>query len=125
MAGLQKTKPVIICGDLNVARGPIELYDPAKYDGSAGYSEQERACMDALLATGLTDSYRYLYPDRTDAYTWWSYMRRSRQRNAGWRIDYFLVSDSIAPDVQDSLIYPDVMGSDHCPIGLIIFGNND
>lgn len=120
-ASLMRSKPVIACGDLNVARGPIELYDPEQYDGSAGYSAQERSAMEELLDEGLEDTFRMLYPDRTDAYTWWSYMRRSRARNAGWRIDYFLVSKSIAPDVKDSIIYPEVTGSDHCPIGLIIF----
>lgn len=118
---LMDQKPIILCGDLNAARGPIELYDPEQYEGTAGYSEQERACLEELLGTGLTDTFRALYPDRADAYTWWSYMRRSRARNAGWRIDYFLVSDSIAGDVKDSIIYTDVAGSDHCPIGLVIF----
>lgn len=119
-ASLMEKKPVIICGDLNVARGPADLYDPAKYEGTTGYSEQERSSMEKLLATGLTDSFRYLYPDKTEAYTWWSYMRRARSRNAGWRIDYFLVSDSLAPHIKESIIYEDVLGSDHCPIGLVI-----
>lgn len=118
---LQAKKPLIICGDMNVARGPAELYDPEQYEGSAGYSEQERQSMEQLLGAGLCDTFRQIYPDKKDAYTWWSYMRRSRARNAGWRIDYFLVSNTIASEVKDSVIYPEVLGSDHCPIGLIIF----
>ncbi|MBD5558882.1 MAG: exodeoxyribonuclease III [Clostridia bacterium] len=113
-------KPVIICGDMNVARHPIDLYDPEQYEGSAGYSEQERHQFEKLLALGLTDSYRFQHPDEEKAYTWWSYMRRSRPRNAGWRIDYFLVSASLEADIRETMIYKDVMGSDHCPIGLVI-----
>lgn len=118
---LNAEKPVIICGDLNVARGPLDLYDPEKYTGQTGYSEQERSSMEKLLATGLQDTFRMLYPDKEDAYTWWSYLTKARRRNDGWRIDYFLVSDSIAQDVKDSVIYSGVEGSDHCPVGLIIF----
>lgn len=118
---LMQSRPVIICGDLNVARSPIDLYDPQQYEGTTGYSEQERSSMEKLLALGLVDTYRHQHPHEEKAYTWWSYMRRSRPRNAGWRIDYFLVSASLAPDIRDVMIYKDVMGSDHCPVGLVIW----
>lgn len=120
---LDREKPVILCGDLNVARSPIDLKNPRQNEGSAGYSKEERAKLEELLAAGFTDTFRSLYPDREGAYTWWSYMFHARERNAGWRIDYFLCSDRLRPAVRDSLIYADVMGSDHCPVGLLLDGD--
>ena len=107
-------KPVILCGDLNVAHHEIDLKNPSSNHHNAGFSDQERNKMTELLSHGYIDTFRYLYPDKKDAYTWWSYMFKSRERNAGWRIDYFIVSDSL----KESLIYSDILGSDHCPIGL-------
>lgn len=117
---LNKTKPVVICGDMNVAHEPIDLKNPKANEGNAGYSEQERSKMTELLQAGFTDSFRYLYPDQEGIYSWWSYRFRAREHNAGWRIDYFLVSDSIRDQIQDSRILTDVMGSDHCPVELDI-----
>lgn len=117
---LEEKKPVVICGDMNVARSPIELKNPASNEGNAGYSEPERQKMQELLESGFIDSYRYFYPDRTGMYTWWSYMYNSRLNNAGWRIDYFLVSKKLRYAMRDALIYSDVEGSDHCPVGLMI-----
>ena len=117
---LNKTRPVIICGDMNVAHEPIDLKNPKTNEGNAGYSEQERSKMTELLAAGFTDSYRYLYPDKEGVYSWWSYRFRAREHNAGWRIDYFLVSDDIRDKIEDSKILTDVMGSDHCPVELDI-----
>ena len=111
-------KPVILCGDLNVAHHAIDLKNPSSNHHNAGFSDQERSKMTQLLSHGYIDTFRYLYPDKTDAYTWWSYMFKSRERNAGWRIDYFIVSDSLKERIKESLIYSDIMGSDHCPIGL-------
>ncbi|MDL2237132.1 exodeoxyribonuclease III [Christensenellaceae bacterium OttesenSCG-928-K19] len=116
---LKQKKPVVICGDLNVARTPMDLKNPKPNEGKAGFSPQEREKMEELLATGFTDTFRMLYPDKV-AYTWWSYRFNARANNAGWRIDYFLVSENIKNKVGDSLIYSDVMGSDHCPIGLML-----
>ncbi len=118
---LDEKKPVIVCGDLNVAHTEIDLKNAKSNRGSAGFSDEERAEFSSLLAAGFTDSFRHLYPDKTGAYTWWSYMYNARANNAGWRIDYFLVSDRIAPAVKDSVIYSEVEGSDHCPVGLEIF----
>ncbi len=115
---LDTQKPVILCGDLNVAHKEIDLKNPASNRGNAGFSDEERTCFSQLLDTGFTDSFRLLYPDLTGAYTWWSYMFNARQNNAGWRIDYFLVSDRWNDKIADSRIYADVMGSDHCPVGL-------
>ena len=120
LLGLDAKKPVIYCGDLNVAHNPIDLKNPGPNRGQAGFSDQEREKMTALLASGFTDTFRALYPDKTGAYTWWSYFRSARANNAGWRIDYFIVSSRLLPNVKDSLIFPDVMGSDHCPVGLEI-----
>lgn len=117
---LLEEKSVIICGDMNVARGPADLFDPEYYDGSAGYSPQERTSMEKLLDLGLTDSFRKLHPEAVEAYTWWSYQRNSRARNAGWRIDYFLISSDLERYLEDSIIYADVPGSDHCPVGLVL-----
>lgn len=111
-------KPVILCGDLNVAHHEIDLKNPSSNHHNAGFSEQERNKMTELLSHGYIDTFRYLYPDKKDAYTWWSYMFKSRERNAGWRIDYFIVSDSLKERIKESLIYSEILGSDHCPIGL-------
>lgn len=111
-------KPVILCGDLNVAHHEIDLKNPSSNHHNAGFSDQERNKMTELLSHGYIDTFRYLYPDKKDAYTWWSYMFKSRERNAGWRIDYFVVSDSLKERIKESLIYSDILGSDHCPIGL-------
>lgn len=115
---LDSKKPVIICGDLNVAHKEIDLKNPSSNRGSAGFSDEERSCFSRLLDSGFTDSFRHLNPDATGAYTWWSYMFNARKNNAGWRIDYFLVSDRLKENITDAPIYPDVLGSDHCPVGL-------
>jgi len=117
---LDSLKPVIICGDLNVAHNEIDLKNPKTNVGNAGFSNEERAKMTELLEAGFIDSFRFLYPDKKDAYSWWSYMFNARANNAGWRIDYFIVSDRIKKDIKDSFIYPEIMGSDHCPVGLEI-----
>jgi exodeoxyribonuclease-3 len=118
MAALDEKKPVILCGDLNVAHKEIDLKNPASNRGSAGFSDEERAAFSALLDAGFTDSFRHLNPDATGCYTWWSYMFKARQNNAGWRIDYFVVSDRLAEKITAAPIYSDVLGSDHCPVGL-------
>ena len=120
LKGLDEKKPVIYCGDLNVAHEEIDLKNPKSNMGNAGFSDEERAKMTQLLADGFTDSFRYLYPERTDAYSWWSYMGRAREKNVGWRIDYFIVSSRAAGAIREADIYPDVTGSDHCPVGLEI-----
>ena len=120
LAALDKEKPVIICGDLNVAHKEIDLKNPSSNKGNAGFSDQERNAFSNLLAQGFSDSFRYLNPAATGAYTWWSYMFNARKNNAGWRIDYFLVSDRIADKITATPIYADILGSDHCPVGLEI-----
>lgn len=117
---LNKTKPVVLCGDLNVAHKEIDLKNPKSNRRNAGFTDEERNKMTELLNSGFTDSFRYLYPDKTDSYTWWSYMFKAREKNAGWRIDYFIVSKSIENKIKESYIYSEVMGSDHCPVGLEI-----
>ena len=117
---LNKKKPVIMCGDLNVAHNEIDLKNPKSNRGNAGFTDEEREKMTELLKAGFTDSFRYLYPDKTDSYSWWSYMGKAREKNVGWRIDYFIVSSNIKEKIKDALIYPEVMGSDHCPVGLVI-----
>lgn len=117
---LDAQKPVIICGDLNVAHQEIDLKNPASNRGNAGFSDQERESFSALLDAGFTDSFRYLFPDATGAYSWWSYRFNARKNNAGWRIDYFLVSNRIADRITAAPIYAEVTGSDHCPVGLEI-----
>ena len=118
LSGLDQKKPVIICGDLNVAHQEIDLKNHKSNRGNAGFSDEERESFTKTLAAGFTDSFRYLYPDATGAYTWWSYMFKAREKNAGWRIDYFLVSDRIKDHITAAPIYNEVMGSDHCPVGL-------
>lgn len=115
---LDEKKPVIICGDLNVAHNEIDLKNAKSNIGNAGFSYEERGKFEELLDAGFTDSFRHLYPDVTGAYTWWSYMFSARENNTGWRIDYFLTSNRIADKIKDSVICPDVMGSDHCPVGI-------
>ena len=117
---LDRHKPVIVCGDLNVAHQEIDLKNPASNRGNAGFSDQERGSFTETLAAGFTDSFRHLFPDATGAYTWWSYMFQARAKNAGWRIDYFLVSNRLADQITGAPIYTDVLGSDHCPVGLEI-----
>ncbi len=120
LMALDKEKPVIYCGDLNVAHGEIDLKNPGPNRGKAGFSDQERDKMTRLLVSGFSDSFRALYPDKTGAYSWWSYRFNARKNNAGWRIDYFIVSDRLMDKVKDSVIYADILGSDHCPVGLIL-----
>ncbi len=120
LSNLSRTKPVILCGDLNVAHNEIDLKNPKSNVGNPGFSYEERSCMSSLLNAGFTDSFRYLYPDKRDAYSWWSYRANARANNTGWRIDYFFVSDSAKDKIKDSVIYSDVYGSDHCPVGLFI-----
>ena len=117
---LDSRKGVIVCGDLNVAHQEIDLKNPKSNRGSAGFSDEERESFGKLLDSGFTDSFRHLNPDAVGAYTWWSYMFKARQNNAGWRIDYFLVSDRLASQIEDAPIYNQVLGSDHCPVGLQI-----
>ncbi len=121
LINLDKTKPVILCGDLNVAHKEIDLKNPKTNRHNAGFTDEERDKIDKLIKAGFTDSYRKIYPEKQGAYTWWSYMRNARNTNAGWRIDYFLVSDRISKDIKDAYIYSDIMGSDHCPVGLEIY----
>lgn len=115
---LDKKKPVIACGDMNVAHEEIDLKNPKTNRGNPGFSDEERSKFTELLEAGFTDSFRYLYPDRTDAYSWWSYRAAARARNVGWRIDYFVVSDRLRDNIKDAYILPELMGSDHCPVGL-------
>lgn len=117
---LNKIKPVIMCGDLNVAHKEIDLKNPKTNHRNAGFTDEERNKMTELLEAGFTDSFRYMYSDKEDAYTWWSYMFKAREKNVGWRIDYFVVSNDIKEKIQDSYIYSEIYGSDHCPIGLEI-----
>ncbi|MFQ9872740.1 MAG: exodeoxyribonuclease III [Oscillospiraceae bacterium] len=120
LMALDSKKPVILCGDLNVAHQEIDLKNPKNNHQNAGFSDEERQKMTQLLSSGFTDSFRYLHPDTTGVYTWWSYMFNARVNNAGWRIDYFIVSDRIRDRIKSAEIYTDVFGSDHCPIGLQI-----
>lgn len=117
---LEKTKPVIICGDLNVAHKEIDLKNPSSNRKSAGFTDEERNKFTELLDAGFIDTFRYFYPDKEGAYTWWSYLTKARERNAGWRIDYFLVSDSLKDRLVDAKIHSDIYGSDHCPVELEI-----
>ncbi len=117
---LNQEKPVIMCGDLNVAHKEIDLKNPKSNRGNAGFTDEEREKMTALLSAGFIDTFRYLYPDKTDSYSWWSYMGKAREKNIGWRIDYFIVSKDIKDKIKEAMIYPEIMGSDHCPVGLIV-----
>ncbi len=120
VASLSETKPVIICGDLNVAHKPIDLKNPKSNERNAGYSIEERDKFTALLDAGFIDTFRLLYPDRAEAYSWWSYRFKSRERNTGWRIDYWLVSEALKERVADAAIEADVLGSDHAPVTLYL-----
>ena len=122
IAELEKMKPVILCGDLNVAHQEIDLKNPKTNRKNAGFTDEEREKMTKLLETGFTDTFRYLYPAKENAYTWWSYMGHAREKNVGWRIDYFLTSNRIKKQIQEAYIFDKVLGSDHCPIGLEIGG---
>ena len=120
LVNLKKEKPVILCGDMNVAHQEIDLKNPAANHHNAGFSDEERGKMTELLAAGFVDSFRYKYPDERDIYSWWSYRFNSRARNAGWRIDYFLVSEDVKEKIVDAKIHTDILGSDHCPVELEI-----
>ena len=120
ISGLDAKKPVILCGDLNVAHREIDLKNPAANRGNAGFSDQERQSFQKTLDRGFTDSFRHLYPDVTGAYSWWSYMFHAREKNVGWRIDYFLVSDRAAPKIREAAIRSEIFGSDHCPVELVM-----
>ena len=120
LKALDEKKPVIVCGDMNVAHNEIDLKNPKTNVGNPGFSNEERAKFTELLAAGFTDTYRHLYPDTTGAYSWWSYRANARANNTGWRIDYFLCSDRVAPNIENAFICPEIMGSDHCPVGLDI-----
>ncbi|MEC2072780.1 exodeoxyribonuclease III [Alkalihalophilus marmarensis] len=115
---LDRHKPVVYCGDLNVAHNEVDLKNARSNHGNSGFTLEERGKMTTLLESGFIDSFRYLYPERTDAFTWWSYMRDVRARNIGWRIDYFIVSNQLKEKINDATIYAEILGSDHCPIGL-------
>ena len=117
---LEKSKPVIFCGDLNVAHKEIDLKNPKTNRKNAGFTDEERAKFTVITQSGLIDTFRHFYPDLEGAYSWWSYRFHAREKNAGWRIDYFVVSESLKDKLQDALIYSDVFGSDHCPVGLIL-----
>lgn len=121
VCGLDQKKAVIICGDLNVAHQEIDIKNPKANRKNAGFSDEERGMMTRLLAVGFIDTFRLLYPDKQDAYTWWSYLFDARSRNVGWRIDYFLVSARLKDCVREASIFADVHGSDHCPVGLELF----
>ena len=120
VGGLDQKKPVIICGDMNVAHEEIDLSNPKKNMGTTGFSDQERGGFRALLERGFTDTFRFQNPDQKEAYTWWSFWYKARERNKGWRIDYFLVSDRIKHLIKTAAIHPEIMGSDHCPVSLEI-----
>lgn len=115
---LDKNKPVILCGDLNVAHNEIDLKNPSTNKHNAGFTNEEREKMTQLLDSGFVDTFRTLYPDKKDIYSWWSYMFHAREKNAGWRIDYFIVSEKIKEEIEDSKILTEIMGSDHCPVEL-------
>lgn len=116
---LSESKPVIVCGDLNVAHKEIDLKNPKTNRKNAGFTDEERDKMTELLNSGFIDTYRYFYPDKEDAYTWWSNFGKARERNVGWRIDYFITSSSFENNLSDAVIYPEIYGSDHCPVALI------
>lgn len=117
---LEENKPVIFCGDLNVAHNDIDLKNPKSNHKNPGFTDEERGKFTVITQSGLIDTFRYFYPDLEDAYSWWSYRFHAREKNIGWRIDYFVVSESLKNRLEDAVIYKDVMGSDHCPVGLIL-----
>lgn len=120
LQGLNETKPVILCGDLNVAHEEIDLKNPKTNRKNAGFSDEERSKMTQLLQAGFTDTWRHFYPDREGVYSWWSYRFKARQNNAGWRIDYFITSAALDDRLAEAHIYTDIMGSDHCPVGIVL-----
>ena len=122
LTALDQEKPVVYCGDLNVAHNEIDLKNPSSNRGNAGFSDEERNAFTQLLACGFTDTFRYLYPEITGAYSWWSYRFNARKNNAGWRIDYFVVSDRLQSKIADAKIHADIFGSDHCPVELELKG---
>lgn len=119
---LEEEKPVIFCGDFNVAHQEIDLKNPKSNRKNPGFSDEERACFTKVLESGFVDTFRYLYPNREGAYTWWSYRFKAREKNAGWRIDYFCISPGLTPNLKDHIIHSEVMGSDHCPVELLMTG---
>ena len=120
MSRLNQQKPVLFCGDLNVAHQEIDLARPKQNVGKHGFTDQERAGFDNILAAGFTDSFRYLHPEKEDGYTWWTHWGNARANNVGWRIDYWLISESILPKLKSATILPEVTGSDHCPVAIEI-----
>ena len=120
LKNLEKTKPIVVCGDMNVAHKEIDLKNPKTNRKNAGFTDEERGKMSALLDSGMIDTFRYFYPEQKDIYSWWSYRFHAREKNSGWRIDYFLVSEILKDRLQDAKIHTDVMGSDHCPVELDI-----
>jgi exodeoxyribonuclease-3 len=118
LIGLDKKKPLLYCGDLNVAHHEIDLKNPSTNHHNAGFTDEERAKMTELLDAGFIDTFRFFYPDRTDIYSWWSYRFKAREKNTGWRIDYVIASPALSDRLQDALIHTDIMGSDHCPVEL-------
>lgn len=122
LKNLEKSKPVIVCGDLNVAHQEIDLKNPKTNRKNAGFTDEERGKMSELLQSGFVDTFRYFYPDVQGAYTWWSYMGKARANNTGWRIDYFLCSEALKGHLVSATIHPEIMGSDHCPVELVIKG---
>jgi exodeoxyribonuclease-3 len=120
LKNLEQTKPVILCGDLNVAHTEIDLKNPKTNRKNAGFSDEEREKFTQLLEAGFVDTFRYFYPDTEGAYSWWSYRFKAREKNAGWRIDYFCVSESLTDQLAEAMIHTEIMGSDHCPVSLIL-----
>lgn len=120
LKGLESKKPIIVCGDLNVAHKEIDLKNPKQNTKNAGFTKEEREKFTALLDSGFIDSYRHFYPDKTDAYTWWSYMGGARAKNIGWRIDYFLLSRALESNLKSAEIFSEILGSDHCPVGITL-----
>lgn len=120
LLSLDARKPVVYCGDLNVAHREIDLKNPKTNRQNPGFTDEERQCMTTLLSSGFTDTYRFLHPDTTDVYSWWSYRFRSREKNTGWRIDYFITSDSLRPHITSADIHTEIFGSDHCPVELVL-----
>ena len=125
LLNLQEKKPVIVCGDLNVAHKDIDLKNPKTNRNNPGFTDEERACFSTMMESGFVDTFRHFYPELEGAYSWWSYRFKAREKNAGWRIDYFLVSPSLASKLDDAKIHSEIMGSDHCPIELTINMEND
>ena len=120
LKGLEREKPVVFCGDLNVAHKEIDIKNPKSNIHNAGFTQEERDKMTALLGSGFIDTFRFFYPDVTGAYSWWSYRFRAREHNAGWRIDYFITSEALRPRLESACIHPEIFGSDHCPVELML-----